>query len=188
MTQLFASLKHATHASIVLLSSTLDDVACMTLYPQLYLIFRPNCSARRGRLCMRARAHPGWSCDLANWLVQSLTRWVVLQRSLAKAPKSRRLEYNSSFWKAPMDNSDSRISLVCRHQAAVRKPTLRSKPAPPPFSSGYFSQRLVPLPAVLMDCLMYRPSPAMKREKMFLARVELLPATSRSHTVTDIQM
>ena len=32
---------------------------------------------------------------------------------------------------------------------------------------------------------MYRPSPAMKREKMFLARVELLPVTFRSHTVTD---
>ena len=52
------------------------------------------------------------------------------------------------------------------------------------FQAAYFSLRLVPLPAVSVHCLMYRPSPAMKRKKFFLARVERLPVTSRSH-VTD---
>ena len=36
-----------------------------------------------------------------------------------------------------------------------------------------------------VDCLMYRPSPAMKRKKMFLARIEWLPVTSRSHDTSQ---
>ena len=37
------------------------------------------------------------------------------------------------FWKALVDNSGSRISLVCYHQAAARKPTFRSNSAHRPF-------------------------------------------------------
>ena len=50
-----------------------------------------------------------------------------------------------------------------------------------PFQPAYFRLRLVPLPAVSVYCLMYRPSPVMKRKKVFLARVEWLPVTSHSH-------
>ena len=46
-----------------------------------------------------------------------------------------------------------------------------------PFQAAYFSLRLVPLQAGSVHCLMYRPSPAIKRKKW-------LPVTSRSH-VTD---
>ena len=87
---------------------------------------------------------------------------------------------------APVDNSDFRISLVCRHQAAARKSTFRSTSAQPPFSSGLLLSTLVPLPAVSVDCLLYRPSPVMKKKKVFLARVESLPVTSHSH-VTEGQ-
>ena len=37
-----------------------------------------------------------------------------------------------------------------------------------PFLSGLLNLRLVPLPDVSVDCLMYRPSPAMKRKKCFV--------------------
>ena len=37
-----------------------------------------------------------------------------------------------------------------------------------PFQAAYFSLRLVPSPAVSMHCLVYRPSPAMKRKKCFV--------------------
>ena len=51
-----------------------------------------------------------------------------------------------------MDNSNSRIALVCRHQAAGRKPTFRSNSGPPRFQAAYFSLQLVSLLAVSVGC------------------------------------
>ena len=56
------------------------------------------------------------------------------------------------------------------------------------FQAAYFSLRLVPSPAVSVDCLIYRPSPAMKRKKCSLARVEWLPVTFRSHGRTNVRL
>ena len=46
---------------------------------------------------------------------------------------------------SPVDNNDSRISLLCRHQAAARKPTFPYNSALPRFQAAYFSLQLVPL-------------------------------------------
>ena len=54
-----------------------------------------------------------------------------------------------------MDNSDSRISFVCHHPAAARKPTFRSNSAPPPFSGGLFQSTASTLPAVSVDSLSF---------------------------------
>ena len=96
-----------------------------------------------------------------------------LVASLALSPKRRRLELNRLLRSFAVTRPQHRSLLfdliLPRH----------------PFQAAYFRLRLVPLPAVSVDCLMYCPGPAMKRKKLFLARVEWLPVTSRSHTVTD---
>ena len=90
-----------------------------------------------------------------------------------------------------MDNSNSQISLACRHQAAARKPTFpRSNSAPLPVSLGA-AQTLVAASAIA-SCISELPHATSKssyeEKQKFLARVEWLPVTSRSyvtHSQTD---
>ena len=87
-----------------------------------------------------------------------------------------------------MDNSNSQISLACRHQAAARKPTFpRSNSAPLPVSLGA-AQTLVAASAIA-SCISGLPHATSKSSyEEFLARVEWLPVTSRSyvtHSQTD---
>ena len=59
-----------------------------------------------------------------------------------------------------------------------------------PFQAAYFRLRLYSAIASCVSGLphvYYCPSPAMNREKLFLARVEWIPVTSSSHTVTMIK-
>ena len=92
-----------------------------------------------------------------------------------------------------MANSDSQISLACRHQAAARKPTFpRSNSAPQPVSLEA-AQTLVAASAIA-SCISGLPHATSKssyeEKQKFLARVEWLPVTSRSyvtHSLTHSQ-
>ena len=55
-----------------------------------------------------------------------------------------------------------------------------------PFQAAYFSLRLVPLPAVSVHCLMYRPSPAIKRKNVFSSgRMASRDLPDSRHSLTD---
>ena len=83
-----------------------------------------------------------------------------------------------------MTNSDSQISLACRHQAAALKPTFLRSNSAPPHVSLEAAQTLVAASAIA-SCVSGLPhvkSKSSDEEKQkFLARVEWLPVTSRSY-------
>ena len=93
-----------------------------------------------------------------------------------------------------MGNSDSQISLVCRHQAAARRPTFpRSNSASLSVSlEAALALVAVSAIAICISGLTHATSKSSHEEKQkFLARVEWLPVTSRSyvtHSLTDGQL
>ena len=74
-------------------------------------------------------AHAHILADNVTLICQSASQrksLVVLQLHWQRLPSEGAYNRIASFWKAPVDNSDSRIALVCHDQAAARKPTFRS--------------------------------------------------------------
>ena len=108
---------------------------------------------------------------LIMWLCQSASQsnWlVVLQLHWQRLPREGTYNRIAFFWKAPVDNSDSRISLVCHNQTPHVSLLFDLILPCRHFQAAYsFVLRLVPLPAVSVDCLMFCPSPTMKRKKCF---------------------
>ena len=84
-----------------------------------------------------------------------------------------------------MDNCDSLISLVYRHQAAARKPIFRSNSVPPPF----FKCLTLVCASAIASCVNGLPLVTSKssdeEKENFLAWVEWLPVTSQTHGQTD---
>ena len=85
-----------------------------------------------------------------------------------------------------MDNSDSRISLICRHRADTRKSTYRSNSAPLTLSNGLLSSTASAIACCVCRLPLVSSKSSDEGEETFLAQVESLPVTSHSH-VTDRQ-
>ena len=88
-----------------------------------------------------------------------------------------------------MANSDSQISLTCRHQAAALKPTFPRSNSAPPHVSLEAAQTLVAASAIA-SCVSGLPHVTSKssdeEKQKFLARVEWLPVTSRSYVTHSL--
>ena len=84
----------------------------------------------------------------------------------------------ASICQAPVDNLNSRVTLIRRIQATTHKFTSRSNICPELLQSASFCLGLVPLLVMSVGSLQ-------SREKEVLVWVELLPMTSHSHSQTD---
>ena len=88
-----------------------------------------------------------------------------------------------------MANSDSQISLACRHQAAALKPTFPRSNSALPHVSLEAAQTLVAASAIA-SCVSGLPHVTSKssdeEKQKFLARVEWLPVTSRSYVTHSL--
>ena len=92
-----------------------------------------------------------------------------------------------------MDNTDSRISLVCRHQAAARKHTFRSDSAPSSSKAAYFHLSLY---SSIAGCVSGLPNATSKsslvEKENFLAQVEWLPvipcSQRLSYRLTNVRL